>query len=188
MKHYKIGETLHAFRTKNGMTIKQLSEKTGLSTALISEMERGIGNPTLAVLETLADTMGISLAMLLERDISNASLVRRKADRAQNEEGVYDVLAVSPVRSRMELELMELLPGRQNPESGMSIHPAYEEIAYVIDGQVQVLFEQEEDGFFTGHIPEYCLVKAKGENLHNEVLPVKITGFEGETLLGEVMA
>ena len=55
-------------------------------------------------------------------------------------------------------------------------------------GQVYpVLFEQEEDGLFTGHIPEYCLVKAKGEHLHNEVLPVKITGFEGETLLGEVM-
>ena len=55
-------------------------------------------------------------------------------------------------------------------------------------GQVyQVLFEQEEEGFFTGHIPEYCLVKARGEHLHNEVLPVKITGFEGETLLGEVL-
>lgn len=150
MKHYKIGETLHAYRTKNAMTIKQLSEKTGLSTALISEMERDIGNPTLSVLETLADTMGISLAMLLERDISNASLVRRKADRIQNKEGVYDVLAVSPVRSRMELELMELLPGRQNPESGMSIHPAYEEIAYVIDGEVRVLFEQEEILLYVG--------------------------------------
>jgi len=55
-------------------------------------------------------------------------------------------------------------------------------------GQVYpVLFEQEEDGRFTGHIPEYCLVKVKGEHLHNEVLPVRITDFEGETLLGEVM-
>lgn len=52
----------------------------------------------------------------------------------------------------------------------------------------QVLFEQAENGFFTGHIPEYCLVKAKGENLHNQILPVRITGVDGETLLGEVMA
>ena len=51
----------------------------------------------------------------------------------------------------------------------------------------EVLFEQEEDGFFTGHIPEYCLVKVKGEHLHNQVLPVKITGVDGETLLGEVI-
>ncbi len=51
----------------------------------------------------------------------------------------------------------------------------------------EVLFEQEEDGFFTGHIPEYCLIKVKGEHLHNQVLPVKITGVDGETLLGEVI-
>jgi len=51
----------------------------------------------------------------------------------------------------------------------------------------EVLFEQDEDGFFTGHIPEYCLVKVKGEHLHNQVLPVKITGVDGETLLGEVI-
>ena len=51
-----------------------------------------------------------------------------------------------------------------------------------------VLFEQQEDGWFTGHIPEYCLVKARGEDLHNRVLPVKITGCEEETLVGEVLA
>ena len=51
-----------------------------------------------------------------------------------------------------------------------------------------VLFEQQEDGWFTGHIPEYCLVKAKGDDLHNHILPVKITGVEGETLIGEVLA
>ena len=51
-----------------------------------------------------------------------------------------------------------------------------------------VLFEQQEDGWFTGHIQEYCLVKARGEGLHNRVLPVKITGCEEETLVGEVLA
>ncbi len=55
-------------------------------------------------------------------------------------------------------------------------------------GQVYpVLFEQEAHGLCSGHIPEYCLVKAEGTGLHNEILPVKITGFEGETLLGEVL-
>ena len=49
-----------------------------------------------------------------------------------------------------------------------------------------VLFEQQEDGWYTGHIPQYCLVKAKGNDLHNLILPVKITGYEGETLIGEV--
>lgn len=51
-----------------------------------------------------------------------------------------------------------------------------------------VLFEQqEEDGCFTGHIPEYCLVRARGEQLHNQILPVRITGVEGTVLTGEVV-
>lgn len=49
-----------------------------------------------------------------------------------------------------------------------------------------VLFEQEEDGYFTGHVPEYCLVRARGNDLHNRVLPVRITGLEGTTLTGEI--
>ncbi len=56
-----------------------------------------------------------------------------------------------------------------------------------VGGVYQVLFEQEENGLFSGHIPEYCLVKAPGRELHNRILPVKITGVEDETLLGEVL-
>lgn len=52
-----------------------------------------------------------------------------------------------------------------------------------------VLFEQqEEDGFFTGHIPEYCLVRAPGDDLHNQIVSVRITGLRDTTLLGEVEA
>ena len=51
-----------------------------------------------------------------------------------------------------------------------------------------VLFEQEEEpGVFTGHIPEYCLVRAKGEDLHNRILPVRISGVRGTTLTGEIV-
>ncbi len=50
-----------------------------------------------------------------------------------------------------------------------------------------VLFEQEAYGWSAGHIPQYCLVRAKGTGLHNQILPVRITGMEEETLVGEVL-
>lgn len=148
MNHtYQVGTILSNYRRMHHYTIKDLSEKTGLSTALISELERGIGNPTLSVLEILADTMGITAAALLEEEISNLSLVQRKADRVQTgmpyAKTLYDVLAVSPVQSKMELLLLDLEPGMCSNEK-MSIHPYWEEIAYVISGTVVILFEQEE--------------------------------------------
>ena len=39
-----------------------------------------------------------------------------------------------------------------------------------------VLFEEEEGDYYTGHAPNYVKVYYKGENLHNEVRQVTVTG------------
>ena len=49
-----------------------------------------------------------------------------------------------------------------------------------------VLFEEEKDGLWQGHAPNYVLVRGKGESLHNRVVPVRITGVAGDSLTGEV--
>ena len=49
-----------------------------------------------------------------------------------------------------------------------------------------VLFEEEKDGLWRGHAPNYTEVFAPGEGLHNGIRDVKITGLHGEGLLGEV--
>ena len=54
-------------------------------------------------------------------------------------------------------------------------------------GQVYpVLFEQEKDGYYTGHAPHYCETGVRGGDLHNKVLNVKITGTDGDMLIGEL--
>ena len=49
-----------------------------------------------------------------------------------------------------------------------------------------VLFEQEKNGLYTGHAPNYAEVAVKGQELHNQVREVTITGCNGEILLGEL--
>ncbi len=49
-----------------------------------------------------------------------------------------------------------------------------------------VLFEEEKDGLWQGHTPNYALVRARGEALHNRLADVEITGVEGSALLGAV--
>lgn len=39
---------------------------------------------------------------------------------------------------------------------------------------LEVLFEEREGGFYTGHAPNYIKVYAKGENLHNEIRTVTV--------------
>lgn len=50
-----------------------------------------------------------------------------------------------------------------------------------------VLFEQIEDGWFTGHAPNGMKVYARGEDLHNTVRRVRIEGLQEEGLRGEIL-
>ncbi len=49
-----------------------------------------------------------------------------------------------------------------------------------------VLFEEESQGFFAGHAPNYVKVYVRGENLHNRVLPVLITEVYRDGVLGQI--
>ena len=57
----------------------------------------------------------------------------------------------------------------------------------LIGTTLEVLFEEPEGDFFTGHAPNYVKVYAQGENLHNAVRSVKITGLYQDGLLGELI-
>ncbi len=51
---------------------------------------------------------------------------------------------------------------------------------------LDVLFEQEENGIWSGHTSNYLLVKAPGSELKNKVLPVEITARNGLSLSGNI--
>ena len=50
-----------------------------------------------------------------------------------------------------------------------------------------VLYEQTYDGLWHGHAPNYTTVAVDGEDLHNKVLPTKITNVKNGLLLGEIL-
>lgn len=56
----------------------------------------------------------------------------------------------------------------------------------LIDSRQSVLFETEEDGFWSGHAPNYVRVFARGTELHNTIRNVRITGLHGEGVEGEL--
>lgn len=77
----EIGRKIGAYRRKHNLTIRQMAEETGLSSAIWSQLERGMGYPTLYALKTLANTLTIPLSQLVEEPIPNKDLILRKKDR-----------------------------------------------------------------------------------------------------------
>ena len=57
----------------------------------------------------------------------------------------------------------------------------------MVGSKQQVLFEEREGDYFTGHAPNYVKVYAKDEDLHNRVCTVAVTGIYEDGVRGEVM-
>ena len=51
---------------------------------------------------------------------------------------------------------------------------------------LEVLFEEKDGDFYTGHAPNYVKVYAEGENLHNEIRAVTVTGVFRDGVWGEL--
>ena len=54
----------------------------------------------------------------------------------------------------------------------------------LIGKQLEVLFEETDGEYFTGHAPNYVKVYAEGENLHNEIRKVTVTEIHKDGVLG----
>ena len=57
----------------------------------------------------------------------------------------------------------------------------------MIGQTVSVLFEEPSEDLFTGHAPNYVRVYAMGENLHNVLRQVRITGTHRDGVIGEIV-
>lgn len=147
MIHDRLGQTVLSYRKKNNMTIREFAEYAGISTSLISQIERGHANPSLNVLELIAKALNVPLFTLFINDIDTDSLIsKKKIEKSiseNNDRIVYDVLTPDFMKARIEMLMMDLNKQANTTESHYS-HEDKEEIAVIMKGEVYVELEGKE--------------------------------------------
>lgn len=68
MYYFKFGENLKKLRVSHSLTQKELGDKVGLSKAVVSKYENGLGYPTFEVLIRLASYFNVTTDYLLGVD------------------------------------------------------------------------------------------------------------------------
>ena len=58
-------ESIRELRRRKNFTLRQLSEKTGYTVSFLSQLERGIKNPSLDALRAIAQALDVSLVSLM---------------------------------------------------------------------------------------------------------------------------
>jgi transcriptional regulator with XRE-family HTH domain len=76
----KLSAKLRELRTKNNLTLKELSAKSGISVSFISDIENGRRNPSIETLKTLADALGVSADEFLKDSSNNTKSENTKPE------------------------------------------------------------------------------------------------------------
>jgi transcriptional regulator with XRE-family HTH domain len=76
-----ISERLKSLRARAGLTLDELANRSGVSRAMISRIERAEASPTAALLARLSEALSLSLSAFFADDGPTTSPVSRHADQ-----------------------------------------------------------------------------------------------------------
>jgi transcriptional regulator with XRE-family HTH domain len=147
MSNASLGERILNSRKAKGITIREFAKQTGLSISILSQIERGIANPSLNSLRAIAEALNIPLSSLFINEIDHESLLLRKGNRKKvyrenSDHIVFDILTPEHMKSNVEILWMTLNPNSETT-SGYMEHNK-EEFAVVMKGNVYVILEDKE--------------------------------------------
>jgi transcriptional regulator with XRE-family HTH domain len=108
-----IGDQLRELRTRHGLSLRALAARAGVSATLLSQVERGVTEPSLATLRRLAVVFGASVASLFEDRAAPSVWVSRPGERStlRGPRGQVGYERLTPGNGRMEVLRGVLEPG-----------------------------------------------------------------------------
>jgi len=105
-------DRVRELRKKKGWTLEQLSAACGVSRSMLSEVENGRANPTVAVAYRIAQAFGMSLGDLVDAPTSTPRIdVIRAGDRTYHYRSDRDcrIRTLSPLHLEKSVEFYELV-------------------------------------------------------------------------------
>jgi transcriptional regulator with XRE-family HTH domain len=150
-----LGRTLQKARKERGFTVGQLSTRAGVSAGLISQLERGWGNPSFQTLSRLAEALGVPLGTFLQGSTEPTQMVvrarRRKKLVLPEDHLVYELLTPG-LGGALEVLRTQVPAGWSNKDRPFS-HRG-EECVHLLEGRLQVtvgadVFELDEGDSIT---------------------------------------
>lgn len=88
-EEFQIGIKLREWRQASGCTLTNVAESSGLSIGYISQIERGLANPSLEALKRLADVLGHTVGEMFVDGANDASTQRYAVTRRGHRKKVH---------------------------------------------------------------------------------------------------
>ena len=161
----EIGNKIRGIRKEKGITLKQLSERTGLSIGYLSNLERDSSSPTLDNMQKICGVLEVSLIELLDDKKPYKTVIRKNERKVvYYREGKVCYESIKFGSELLDGLVITLEPHSQY-DSKNWVHN-YDEIGLVLEGEMYISIEGERIEISEG---DAFYIKAKANhNLGND--------------------
>lgn len=143
-----VGKRIRDLRHDRKLSLETIAAKTELSVGFLSQIERGLSSPSLRVLATLADLLGVGIAGLFGAkpgDGVSGGVVTRAPERAELKlwrTGISkQLLSPAGADGRLNLFLVHMEPGGSTGDE-LYTHEG-EEAGLVLEGEMTLTVDAE---------------------------------------------
>lgn len=135
-----VGRNLRRLRTRRGHSLERLAKHSGVSRAMLGQIETGKSVPTIGLLWKVANALNVPFSNLLQVEGSQGSVVLRRADGKllTSSQGQFTSRALFPFEGSRDAEFYEIRIGPLHREAADAHAPGTRENLIVVKGLVEI--------------------------------------------------
>ena len=135
-----VGRNLRRIRTRRGHSLERLAKLSGVSRAMLGQIENGKSAPTISLLWKVATALDVPFATLIAQSESGGTVVLRRdeAKVLSSSEGKFTSRALFPFDAERRTEFYELRIRGNHTEIAEAHAPGTRENIVVVQGAVEI--------------------------------------------------
>lgn len=153
-----IGSKVKELRTNAKMTLKELSDKTSLSTGFLSQFERGLTSIATDSLQKIASVLNVGTSYFFSKPtIRNCSVMRsyeKEVMKIDNSKYISYLLSADAINKQMMPRMIDILPCSSEEQLSQFQHEG-EEFIYILEGTLTLLINGETMELYPGDSAHY---------------------------------
>jgi transcriptional regulator with XRE-family HTH domain len=135
-----VGTNLRRLRSRRGLSLEKLSRQSGVSRAMLGQVELGQSAPTINVLWKISSALGVPFSALISsRSSGGVSVLRaEQAKKLTSHDGTFSSRALFPFDEPRRVEFYELRLSPRGVEHADAHQPGTVENLVVSEGNVAI--------------------------------------------------
>jgi transcriptional regulator with XRE-family HTH domain len=143
-RELQLGARIRTLRQARRLTLRDVSERAGVTESFLSQVEREVTSPSIATVQRIARALDLSIAQLFADEPEAGRVVRREARRRIAYPGLkaVDEFLTSNMAGRLQVILSTIEPGGGTGDEPYT-HDSDEEVVVVLTGVLDLWVSDE---------------------------------------------